>query len=222
MVSSLVFLYSLVPRNIIKLNFLVLKSRKVLDTEEYIPLYSSVNPWIYVSIHSSVNWRMYGGPQWISKFHTATPIPSPHSSRTVPNRYSVFQIRHRLRLAPPLSTPGHTASTRGHLHQVMPPPPRASAPPHWLPSTLACTPSMPPDRFCYSGAGPRPRAGPPLWGISGAGPLALDAGAPTLDVGPSTSGFLFVKFFLNFVSNLRTVWMKIDYDRLILDKIWVR
>jgi hypothetical protein len=91
-------------------------------------------------------------PQGISKFHTATPIPSPRLSRTVPNRYSVFQIHRRLRLAPPLAP--SAASAQGHLHRVMPPPPRASAPPHWLPSTLACTPSMPLGRFCYSGAGP--------------------------------------------------------------------
>jgi hypothetical protein len=119
-------------------------------------------------------------------------------------------------LVPPLSTPsllGHAASAWGYLPS--------------MPAALNAGPpsSTSPSHFYRSSASPCPWASPLPWGLSGAGPLALNAGSPALDAGHwcrSPAPVLFpVNVFFNFVSNLRIVWMKIDYDRVILDEIWV-
>jgi hypothetical protein len=49
-------------------------------------------------------------------------------------------------------------------------------------------------------------------------PPALDVGAPTLDAGPLAPGLYPAKVFFNFISNLRIVWIKIEYDRVILNE----
>jgi hypothetical protein len=156
-----------------------------------------------------VNREMYGGPPMNIKFSYRRATPSPRQRHTMLIHCfpSPALIRHRLqplttirrRLTP--SPPVSAASTEAECPSApaaldADPCPRGGH--HPVISTVpACAPE-PPNR--PTTVRPLRRRSPRRW--------------------PLTLSLLAAKFFY-FVSNLRIVWMKFDYVRVILDEIWV-